>query len=60
MPGQADGVGTALAAVFGAMPTTTFSQNVGLIAIPGVMSRHDVTLGAVFLLLCGLRPRSAR
>jgi len=51
----ADGVGTALAAVFGAMPNTTFSQNVGLIAITGMMSRHVVTLGAVFLILCGRR-----
>ena len=53
----ADGVGTALAAVFGAMPNTSFSQNVGLIAITGVMSRHVVTLGAVFLVLCGLAPK---
>jgi len=53
----ADGVGTALAAVFGAMPNTTFSQNVGLIAITGVMSRHVVTLGALFLILCGLLPK---
>lgn len=54
---SADGVGTALAAAFGAMPNTTFSQNVGLIAITGVMSRHVVTVGAVFLLLCGLAPK---
>lgn len=53
----ADGVGTALAAVFGAMPNTTFSQNVGLIAITGMMSRHVVTLGAVFLVVCGLLPK---
>ncbi|HWU03643.1 MAG TPA: nucleobase:cation symporter-2 family protein [Novosphingobium sp.] len=53
----ADGVGTALAAVFGAMPNTTFSQNVGLIAITGVMSRHVVSVGAVFLIACGLLPR---
>lgn len=53
----ADGVGTALAAVFGAMPNTTFSQNVGLIAITGMMSRHVVTLGAAFLILCGLVPK---
>lgn len=52
-----DGVGTALAAVFGAMPNTSFSQNVGLIAITGVMSRHIVTLGAVFLVVCGLLPK---
>jgi len=53
----ADGVGTALAGVFGAMPNTSFSQNVGLIAITGVMSRHVVTIGAVFLVLCGLAPK---
>lgn len=53
----ADGVGTALAAAFGAMPNTSFSQNVGLIAITGVMSRHVVTLGACFLVACGLMPK---
>ena len=53
----ADGVGTALAAIFGAMPNTTFSQNVGLIAMTGVMSRHVVTIGAGFLVLCGLLPK---
>ncbi|MCB1490207.1 MAG: purine permease, partial [Rhodobiaceae bacterium] len=36
----ADGLGTAIAGVFGALPNTSFSQNVGLIAITGVMSRH--------------------
>ena len=53
----ADGVGTALAAIFGAMPNTTFSQNVGLIAITGVMSRHIVTLGAALLVISGLIPK---
>ncbi len=53
----ADGLGTALAGVFGAMPNTSFSQNVGLIAITGVMSRHIVTIGAAFLVLCGLAPK---
>ena len=53
----ADGAGTALGGIFGAMPNTSFSQNVGLIAITGVMSRHIVTIGAVFLLLCGLVPK---
>ena len=33
------------------------SQNVGLIAMTGVMSRHVVTIGAVFLILCGLLPK---
>ncbi|MFD1343739.1 uracil-xanthine permease family protein [Litorisediminicola beolgyonensis] len=53
----ADGVGTAVAGLFGALPNTSFSQNVGLIAMTGVMSRHVVTIGAVFLILCGLVPK---
>ncbi|MDI1296975.1 MAG: nucleobase:cation symporter-2 family protein [bacterium] len=54
---SADGLGTALAGIFGAMPNTSFSQNVGLIAITGIMSRHIVTIGALFLILCGLVPK---
>ncbi|XDA98645.1 nucleobase:cation symporter-2 family protein [Sulfitobacter sp. LCG007] len=53
----ADGLGTAVAGVFGGLPNTSFSQNVGLISITGVMSRHVVTIGAVFLILCGLIPK---
>ena len=54
---MADGVGTAVAGFFGALPNTSFSQNVGLIAMTGVMSRHVVTIGAVFLIVCGLIPK---
>lgn len=53
----ADGFGTAIAGAFGALPNTSFSQNVGLIAMTGVMSRHVVTIGALFLILCGLVPK---
>jgi xanthine/uracil permease len=53
----ADGFGTAISGVFGALPNTSFSQNVGLIAMTGVMSRHVVTIGAMFLILCGLVPK---
>lgn len=53
----ADGFGTAVAGVFGGLPNTSFSQNVGLIAMTGVMSRHVVTIGALFLILCGLVPK---
>lgn len=53
----ADGAGTAVAGVFGALPNTSFSQNVGLIAMTGVMSRHVVTIGAMFLIFCGLIPK---
>jgi uracil-xanthine permease len=53
----ADGLGTAIAGAFGALPNTSFSQNVGLIAMTGVMSRHVVTIGAIFLIICGLIPK---
>ena len=53
----ADGVGTAVAGIFGGFPNTSFSQNVGLIAMTGVMSRHVVTYGAIFLIICGLIPK---
>lgn len=53
----ADGLGTAIAGIFGGLPNTSFSQNVGLISMTGVMSRHVVTIGAVFLVICGLIPK---
>lgn len=54
---MADGLGTAIAGLFGAMPNTSYSQNVGLVALTGVMSRHVVTIGAVFLIITGLIPK---
>jgi len=53
----ADGLGTAIAGVFGGLPNTSFSQNVGLVAMTGVMSRHVVTIGGIFLIVCGLIPK---
>ena len=54
---MADGLSTALSGFFGALPNTSFSQNVGLISMTGVMSRHVVTIGALFLIVCGLVPK---
>ena len=53
----ADGIGSAIAGVFGGLPNTSFSQNVGLISMTGVMSRSVVTLSALFLIACGLIPK---
>lgn len=53
----ADGLGTALAGVLGALPNTSYSQNVGLVSMTGVMSRHVVTVGALFMIGCGLVPK---
>lgn len=55
----ADGVSTAFASLFSALPNTTFGQNVGLVAFTGVMSRHVVSVGAGFLILLGLVPKLA-
>ena len=53
----ADGFGSFIAGLFGGLPNTSFSQNVGLISMTGVMSRSVVTLGALFLAACGLIPK---
>ncbi len=53
----ADGLGTAIGGVFGGLPNTSFSQNVGLVAMTGLMSRHVVTIGAIFLIIAGCIPR---
>ena len=53
----ADGLGTAVAAVFGGLPNTSFSQNVGIVGMTGIMSRHVVTIGGIILILSGLVPK---
>jgi len=53
----ADGLGTAVAAVFGGLPNTSFSQNVGIVGMTGIMSRHVVTIAGIFLIICGLIPK---
>ena len=53
----ADGFGSAIAGVFGGLPNTSFSQNVGIVSMTGVMSRGVVTIGAIFLIICGFVPK---
>ena len=53
----ADGMGTAVAGVFGGLPNTSFSQNVGIVGMTGVMSRHVVTIAGIILVLAGLLPK---
>ena len=52
-----DGIGSTLAALFGVLPNTSFSQNVGLVAMTKVVNRIALASGAVFLILCGLIPK---
>ena len=53
----ADGFISAIGAVFGSFPQTSFSQNVGIINFTGVMSRHIVGLGGGILIVLGLVPK---
>lgn len=56
---RADGLGTVLGGVFNTFPYTAFAQNVGLVAITGVRSRHVATAAGVILVLLGLLPKMA-
>ena len=52
-----DGLGSSFAACFGVLPNTSFSQNVGLVAMTKVVNRGALATGAIFLILCGLIPK---
>ncbi|MBE0489831.1 MAG: purine permease [Halomonas sp.] len=54
---MADGVATSFAAVFNTLPNTAYAQNVGLITLTGVVSRHVVTIGGILLICMGLFPK---
>ncbi|MDY3024767.1 nucleobase:cation symporter-2 family protein [Streptococcus hyovaginalis] len=53
----ADGVGSLIAGVFGAGPNTAFSQNVGLITLTKVASRHVMILAGIILAVLGVFPK---
>ena len=52
-----DGLGSSFAALLGVLPNTSFSQNVGLVAMTKVVNRFALATGAGFLILCGLIPK---
>lgn len=54
-----DGIGSTLAALFGVLPNTSFSQNVGLVTMTKIVNRFALATGAIFLILCGLFPKLA-
>ena len=54
-----DGVGSSFAALFGVLPNTSFSQNVGLVTMTKIVNRGALAIGALFLILCGLFPKLA-
>ena len=54
-----DGLGSSFAAIFGVLPNTSFSQNVGLVTMTKIVNRFALATGAIFLVLCGLFPKLA-
>lgn len=53
----AEGVGCMIATLFGGLPCTSYTQNIGIIAATGVASRFVVRIAAIILLLFGLCPK---
>ncbi|MBR5437896.1 MAG: purine permease [Clostridia bacterium] len=51
-----DGFVSSLSACFGCMPITSFSQNVGLLAMTKVINRFTIATGAGILILAGIFP----
>ncbi len=51
-----DGFISALSSIFGCMPITSFSQNVGLVAMTKVVNRFAIATGAIIMLLAGIFP----
>ena len=52
-----DGLASGLSVLFGGMPLTSYSQNIGAIAITGVGSRFVVAVGGVCLVLMAMVPK---
>ena len=51
-----DGFSSAVSSLFGCPPVTSFSQNVGLIAMTKVVNRFTIMTGALCMILAGLLP----
>ncbi|MDP9898020.1 nucleobase:cation symporter-2 family protein [Variovorax ginsengisoli] len=56
---RTDGLGTLIGGIFNTFPYTSFSQNVGLVAVTGVRSRYVCVAGGVILIVLGLLPKMA-
>jgi len=51
-----DGFVSSISALFGCMPITSFSQNVGLVAMTKVVNRFTILMGGIIMVLAGLFP----
>lgn len=55
----AEGVGCVTSGLLGALPVTSYTQNIGIIAATGIASRLITQVAAVFFLIYGLSPKLA-
>ncbi|WP_024613383.1 nucleobase:cation symporter-2 family protein [Clostridium sp. Ade.TY] len=53
----ADGVGSALGGIFGSCPNTSFTQNIGIISLTKVASRHVAVMAGILLVILGFLPK---
>ena len=51
-----DGFCSSISSLFGCSPITSFSQNIGLINMTGVVNRFTIATGAICMILAGLLP----
>ena len=51
-----DGFVSSFSALFGCLPITSFSQNVGLLAMTKVINRYTIATGACIMIIAGLIP----
>lgn len=51
-----DGFISSISSLFGCLPITSFSQNVGLVAMTKVVNRFTIGTGAVIMILAGIFP----
>jgi len=56
---RVDGLGTVIGGVLNTFPHTSFSQNVGLVAVTGVKSRWVCVTGGLIMLVLGMLPKMA-
>lgn len=52
----ADGFVSTIAGLFGCTPITSFSQNVGLASLSGVVNRFAIATGAIIMIIGGIFP----
>jgi xanthine permease len=54
---MANGVMNIIGPFFGGLPTATYSQNVGIVAMTKVVSKYVFALAAIFMLIAGFIPK---